>query len=337
LAEEVIVRADLQRVEEVARQIRRGDALLLAGDEALLRQLPRGDWIGGTIPYFMTADGGTVDRERIFVNDLPFGLRCQGVRRYGAGDIDRVYSELPPSGFGVIILPASSPVHLAFALGAPTFDQFAVRPLIGWVSGIHLDELGSKSPKVFDGSTGESSDEWAVVMHIGLPKGKVAELGVLNIFRDGGGPAIVFPATGFSAKEVTIDGRPQNFAAYLKKTGLDTRLPLVADYCGTAINVSYQAIDDENGEVFFYAPVFAGIPYRHAAPVTDFVAEFSAQLPEDLARHVAFSCNCVLNFLHSHLEGKKTGNIACPITFGEVAYQLLNQTLAYVTITDVVR
>jgi hypothetical protein len=331
------VPADLQHVEEVEKQIRNGDGLLLAGDEALLRQLPRGDWIGGTIPYFMTADGGTVENERIFVNDLPFGLRCEGVRRYGAGDIDRVYSELPASGFGVIILPASSPVHLAFALGAPTFDQFAIRPLVGWVSGVHLDNLGSKTPKVFDGTTGAASDEQAVVMHIGLPQGKVAELGVLNIFRDGGGPAIVFPATGFSAREVAIDGRRRNFAEYIKEAGLDTRLPLVADYCGTAINVSYQAIDDANGEVFFYAPVFAGIAYRHAAPVKDFVAEFNAQLPWDLAHRIAFSCNCILNFLHSNLEGKKTGNIACPITFGEVAYQLLNQTLAYVTIADAAR
>jgi hypothetical protein len=331
------VREHLQHVEEVEKLIRRGDGLLLAGDEALLRRLPRGNWIGGTIPYFMTEQGGTIDHERIFVNDLPFGLRCEGVRRYGPGDVQRVYSELPASGFGVAILPASSPVHLAFALGAPNFDQFAIRPLIGWVSGVHLDDLGAKSPKVFDGVTGEVSDERAVVMHVGLPPGKVAELGVLNIFRDGGGPAIVFPATGFSAREVEVDGQRQNFAEYIKKAGLDTRLPLVADYCGTAINVSYQAIDDASGEVFFYAPVFAGIPYRHAAPVKDFVAEFTAQLPKDLSHRIAFSCNCILNFLHSNLEGKKTGDIACPITFGELAYQLLNQTFVYVTVTDVAR
>jgi hypothetical protein len=331
------VRDHLQRVEEVEKLIRRGDGLLLAGDEALLRRLPRGNWIGGTIPYFMTGDGGCVDHERIFVNDLPFGLRCEGVRRYGAEEIQRVYTELPASGFGVVILPASSPVHLSFALGAPTFEQFGIRPLIGWVSGVHLDDLMTKLPKVFDGTTGESSDEQAVVMHVGLPSGKVAELGVLNIFRDGGGPAIVFPASGFSARDVEVDGRRQNFAEYIKSAGLDTKLPLVADYCGTAINVSYQAIDDDNGEVFFYAPVFAGIPYRHAAPVKDFVTEFNAQLPKGLEHRIAFSCNCILNYLHSNLEGKRTGNIACPITFGEIAYQLLNQTLAYVTVTDVAR
>jgi hypothetical protein len=71
--------------------------------------------------------------------------------------------------------------------------------------------------------------------------------------------------------------------------------------------------------------------------VKDFVAEFTAQLPKDLSHRIAFSCNCILNFLHSNLEGKKTGDIACPITFGELAYQLLNQTFVYVTVTDVAR
>ncbi len=325
------MRDHLFTVQEVEASIRRGDGLLLAGEEALLRQLPRGNWIGGTIPYFMTREGGVVDHERVFVNELPLGLSCRGVRRYGGGDVHRVYSELPDDGFGVAIMPASSPVHLVFALGAPNFEQFAVRPLIGWISGVHLGELGSKAPQVFDGTTGEALGEQAVVMHVGLPRGKVAELGVLNIFREGSGPAITFPSSGFSASEVEVDGQRQNFAEYIKRSGLDTRLPLVADYCGTAINVSYQAVDDANGEVFFYAPVFAGIPYRHAAPVGDYVAEFTSQLPRELDQRIAFSCNCILNFLYSNLEGKKTG-IACPITFGEIAYQLLNQTMAYVTI-----
>lgn len=326
------MRDHLFTVSEVETALRRGEGLLLAADEALLRKLPRGNWIGGTIPYFMTADGGVIDHEHVFVNELPFGLKFQGARRYGPKEIHRVYADLPADGFGVAILPASSPVHLAFALGAPSFDQFAVRPLVGWVSGVHLDDLGSKAPKVFDGSTGEVLEDQCVVMHIGLPEGKVAELGVLNIFQQGSGPAITFPATGFSAKDVFIDGKRQNFAEYIKKNALDTRMPLVADYCGTAINVSYQAVDEGNGEVFFYAPVFAGMPYRHAAPVGDYVTEFTSHLPKELDQRIAFSCNCILNFLFSNLEGKKTGSISCPITFGEIAYQLLNQTLAYVTI-----
>ena len=40
-----------------------------------------------------------------------------------------------------------------------------------------------------------------------------------------------------------------------------------------------------------------------------------------------YSCNCILNYLYGDLEGKKTGGFTGPVTFGEIAYILLNQTL----------
>jgi hypothetical protein len=36
------------------------------------------------------------------------------------------------------------------------------------------------------------------------------------------------------------------------------------------------------------------------------------------------------------LDGKKTGEITGPVTFGEVAYQLFNQTMVYLTVSDLV-
>ena len=45
-----------------------------------------------------------------------------------------------------------------------------------------------------------------------------------------------------------------------------------------------------------------------------------------------FSCNCILNYLYGELEGKVTEGMYGPVTFGEIAYQLLNQTLVYVRI-----
>jgi len=272
------VSQELYDVEDVEALIRRGNGLLLAGDESLLRRLPRGKWIAGTIPYFMTEAGGLVNRQRIFVNELPDGLKCVGIRRYGEDDIARVYSDLPAGGFGVMIAPASSRVHLSFALNAPTYERFAIRPLIGWISGVHLSELGKATPRVFDGTSGEALDQQAVVMHVSVPSGSVAELGILNIFQEGEGPVITFPANGFAATDVEIDGRPRNLAQFIHETGLDTRLPLVADYCGANINVSFQAVDQKKGEVQFYAPVFEGVRYRHAQPVADYVAEFDSNL-----------------------------------------------------------
>ena len=72
--------------------------------------------------------------------------------------------------------------------------------------------------------------------------------------------------------------------------------------------------------------MFAGVSYRHARPVSDYVSEFTSHLPSGLDGRVVFSCNCILNYLFSGLEGRRTGGMVGPITFGEIAYQLLNQT-----------
>jgi hypothetical protein len=98
------------------------------------------------------------------------------------------------------------------------------------------------------------------------------------------------------------------------------------------INVSIKAVDAKAGKVEFYAPVFQGLTYKIAAPVQDYVHEFQAALPK-IETGITFSCNCILNFLYSNLEGKRTANVTGPITFGEIGYQLLNQTLVYLTIS----
>lgn len=48
----------------------------------------------------------------------------------------------------------------------------------------------------------------------------------------------------------------------------------------------------------------------------------------------AFSCNCILNYVYAGLEGKRTGTILGPITFGEIAHQFLNQTIVRLYIRD---
>ena len=73
------------------------------------------------------------------------------------------------------------------------------------------------------------------------------------------------------------------------------------------INVSFQSIDRKSGTVTFYSPVFKGLEYRQARPVDDYVTEFLSMTPQN-ARYAIISCNCILNYLYSELEGKKTGN-----------------------------
>lgn len=327
------MRRHLLAGEEVAALIRGGEPLLLAGDERPLRELPRGSWIGGTTPYFLAEGGGTVDRERVFVERLPEGSRCLGVRRYDDRSIARVHADVPRAGMGAMVAPFGSAVHGAFAVNAPTYPAFATAPLFGWIAGVELAELGRTSPLVFDGTTGDALGEEAIVMHASTPPGKTVDVGILNIFSAGEGPEITFPETGFTARSAAVGGRRVVFADYVEESGLDTRLPLVADYCGARVNVSFRGVDPRAGAVRFFAPVFAAVRYRLARPVRDYVEAFASALPPGLTERVAFSCNCVLNYLHSSLEGRSTALLG-PATFGEIAYQLLNQTVVYLTVSD---
>lgn len=318
----------------VASKIESGEALFLAGDENLLRCLPKGRWIGGTIPYFMDESGGVMSRSKIFVAKAPAEATGIKIAWYGEQDLERLVPEAPKNGFSVIIIPATSPAHVSYARNAPSYDGIFMKPIIGWISGTHLDDVGKIPPKVFNGDTGEVSDAKAIVMHVSLPIDKQASVGIVNLFRQGKGDLITFEEEGFSVTDCFVGGRKVNFEEYIASRKIDTSLPLVADYDGAMVNVSIQSVDDKAKKVAFYAPVFREVRYRIAEPVTDYVESFTASMPADLVNPV-FSCNCILNYLYAGLEGKKTGSITGPITFGEIAYQLLNQTLAYLEISDI--
>jgi hypothetical protein len=321
-------------INEVKEMVTAGKQLLLAGDEAGLRELPKGTWIGGTIPYFIADQGGVCTKDKIFVTPLPDYVVNAKVTIYDEKNIGNVYNDAPEQGFSTIIIPATSPTHLNFALNAPTFENFATRPLIGWISGVLLDDLEKVTPKVFDGTQGKAFENAAVVLHAELPEDKIVEIGIVNIFEQGHGDTITFLHNGFSAEGAMVNGRNVNFADYLTEKKVDTKLPLVADLYGAMINTSFKAVDDTNKHVYFYAPVFDGVEYKIAKSVGDYVADFRSRIPEGAGDHVVFSCNCILNYLFAELEGKKTADFTGPITFGEIAYQLLNQTMAYLTIED---
>ena len=75
----------LMSIEAASEMIRRGLPLSVAGPEAVLDRLPQGQWIGGTIPYFMVEEGGVVVQdERLFVTDLS-GLGQVGADRLVPG------------------------------------------------------------------------------------------------------------------------------------------------------------------------------------------------------------------------------------------------------------
>ena len=278
----------------------------------------------------MDAKGGTISRDRVFVHDLTAVTETVSIRSYTADELARIPGDAPENGFSILIIPATSRAHGAYAQNAPDYPGIFMKPVLGWISGVHLDDLGKVSPKVFDGSTGTASDQDALVLHGVLPAGRMANIGTVNLFEQGDGDTLTFEEEGFSIQRCLVNGERKDFAKYLKQKGIDTRLPMVADYAGALINVSFQTVPEGEGPVVLYAPVFRHVAYKIASPVEDYVQAFNQALPKGVVP--VFSCNCILNFLYSELTGRVTEGFYGPITFGEIAYQLLNQIMVYLEI-----
>jgi len=147
-----IMKKVLYTKDEVAGLIREGRNLLLAGDEELLKELPDGKWIGGSITYFMAEKGGSFSKDYILVNEIPSFIKKVECKSYDIATIKNIYKDGFDQGFSVVIIPSSSEVHLSFAIHAPDYKGFANVPLIGWIAGVTLADLGTKTAKTFIGS-----------------------------------------------------------------------------------------------------------------------------------------------------------------------------------------
>jgi hypothetical protein len=101
------------------------------------------------------------------------------------------------------------------------------------------------------------------------------------------------------------------------------------------VNISIQANIGPSGEVYFYAPVFKGVEYKHAKPVHNYIEQFFRKTSGAFAGQVIISCNCIFNYVYSGYKSSEALYTSGPFTFGEIAYQLLNQTMVYLRIITV--
>ena len=184
--------------KEIARRIKAGQSLMLAGEEGLLSALPPGNWIGGTIPYFMAQDGGCLCSDKIFVTEIPAEFQAS-VHQYACPELPRLYEGVDEGTVTFVILPADSPAHTEFALRAPRYASFAQHPLVGWVAGMDLAMLGKATPKVFCGGP-QPLNDGAAVMRMRLPSDRMAQIKIINLFEPGQGDTISFSSSGFSAE-----------------------------------------------------------------------------------------------------------------------------------------
>lgn len=327
------INSELMDINSVIEKINQSEYLIIAADEKVLNQLPSGNWIAGSIPYFMGQDGGEVSQDKAFVNTIE-GLDLSNPPRimpYDANSIKNIAQDAPDNGFTITILPAGSEVHAEYAENAPSYNNMFFSPIIGWIAGSHLEDTTAK-PQTGFGPVNMLMADKAIAMHVTLPDNQFANINIVNLFEQGSGPKISFEETGFSTSDCIIDGKAEKFSEYVQNNNIDTRLPLVADYNGVNINVSIKEVLTDSVE--FYAPIFRNVKYQFANPVNDYVSDLDKAISSHQLPETSFSFNCILNFLYAELENKKTAKLTGPFTFGEIAYQLLNQTLVYLSIEN---
>lgn len=319
-------------LEQTINMINEGKILHIAADQTLLEQLPKGNWIAGTTPYFITEQGGITCKDRLFVNEINCAVDFN-IKVYDKSNIFDITTDAYENGMTFLIMPFASEVAQYYAKEAPNVDDLLMNPTVGWISGYDLET--DSTARVYDGSLGESYEDKAIALHICLPDDKIAAIGIVNIFDiDENDTKIEFAQDTLAVTNCLVNGKEMLLSDYIADNNIDTQLPLVADYNGTLINVSIKSVSAENKTVDLYAPVFAGKEYRFAKPVSDYEKGFAERLKPFTELSPIFSCNCILNYKYGKLEGVSTPPFSGPVTFGEIAYQLLNQTLVYAVVAE---
>ncbi|MBR4183986.1 MAG: hypothetical protein IKQ56_09240, partial [Lachnospiraceae bacterium] len=84
-------------LEDTISLIEEGKILHIAADDSLLEKLPKGKWIGGTTPYFMSEEGGIFTKDRLFVNEIDYAEDIR-IATYGKYNIFQIVEECYDNG-----------------------------------------------------------------------------------------------------------------------------------------------------------------------------------------------------------------------------------------------
>jgi hypothetical protein len=318
----------LKSFDETVNIISSGKLLHIAGEENLLKRLPKGNWIGGSTIYFMTENGGVTSNDKLFVTEFDF--TDFDIKTYNADELENISKDSADNGFSIVVIPHGGTTHYNFAKNSANYTDIYKKPIMGWITGGSYTVSGFEST-VVNGILGKPYTDAAVVIHVRLHDGKKAVLKIVNIFEQSDGEAITFFDEGEFVDICLADGKEVKFSEYIDKYNNNRQQPLVADYCGARINISIDSINETNGMVRMSAPVFTDIEYRFAKAVPDYEAEFLRRIKLLGDTDYVFSVNCLWNYIYGELEGKNI-NMYGPVTFGEIAIKLLNQTLVYIEI-----
>ena len=326
----------LKTFEETCNLINEGNLLQIVGVEALLRKLPKGNWIGGTGEHFVTKEsGGETTTEKLYVTQFALGendTKNYTVKEYNEETIKDMPKDAYSSGFSIVIVPFGTPIFLEYSKNSVNYEDIFLKNIVGWGTGFNMAQLTNPvdTPLVFNGTTGDVLSNGAVVLHMELDKN--LSIGIINIFEaDENSPVVTFPEETTSITKAFVDGNEVNFADYLESNNINLQNPLVGDYSGQNINSPYiPPIKD--GTVVTGTPVQPGVNYYFSKPIADYEKKIAESLDELKDKEILFSVNCVLNFIYGNLEGKKVESYSGSIAYGEIAYKMLTQTMVYIEV-----
>jgi len=92
----------------------------------------------------MAEEGGQLSEDRIFVTKVPdFALEAKAVD-YGVENLAEIYSDAPVHGFTFLVVPAASEVHKALR-SSPSCEGFLLRDG-RLVAGVRVDRIGKEFP-----------------------------------------------------------------------------------------------------------------------------------------------------------------------------------------------
>jgi len=322
-------------VSEVNSMVANGKRLIIAGDKSLLDQIIKGNWIGGTSTYFVTEERGITTSELLFVQEIPDYCEDIKIIQYNEQTVSNVYNDAYDNGFSVILIPYGGDILSSFALNVASYPLFASKPLIGWITGFPLETLSDKGAKVFDGKSQTSFFNNAIVLHVKLPKNKIADIDVYNVFDEGSGNEITFQNSGFSQQNVYVNNQLINFYEYIRSEKIDIKYPLVGKMSnGINTIVSFKELSEEKKMVYLYTPVFKDVTYKIAEADENYIDNLLSNMPLEKDK-ILLPYICILHYVYGELEGKINRKIPeCPATFGEIARILLNQTLVCLKVYD---
>ena len=89
----------LLTIQKANELIHRGTCLAIAGSRESLAQLQPGNWIGGSIPYFMTDSGALCDRARVYIDEVHLPVTRWKIKTYAAAALKTVATDAYANGF----------------------------------------------------------------------------------------------------------------------------------------------------------------------------------------------------------------------------------------------